>query len=397
MYIVDGVLFRGQQVVIPGTMRQDMLNRIHEGHLGIVKLKKRARQCLYWPGITKDIVEMAEKCEVCMKHRYKQAPQPLTQEIQQFPWHKVGVDIFTLGSKNYLLTIDYFSNYPEVQPLKHKDAKSVIRVLKSVFARHGIPVELTSDNVPFNSYEFMEFSKHYGFNFSPTSPNHPNSNGKAEKGVQIVKRILKKCYENDDDPFLAILSYRNTPLECGKSPAQLLMNRQLRTRLPHAYFEAHQQDEETLRKLDQSKQKQKHYFDKHARTLKPLSEGQIVRMYDSREGKYPKKGIVLKEHSHQSYRVVNKEGRELRRNRDHLIKTGETYTPMVDYDNLEVPQIKNQEPIIRPVQQTVHDTGIEQDQVRHEPELDNLVPHTQVYTERPRRVSRRPKRLIEEG
>ena len=78
----------------------------------------------------------------------------------------------------------------EVVPLKTKEAKSVILALKSVFSRNGIPVELISDNVPFNSFEFIQFAKHYGFNFVPTSPHHPSSNGKAEKKVF---KLLNVC------------------------------------------------------------------------------------------------------------------------------------------------------------------------------------------------------------
>ena len=90
------------------------------------------------------------------------------------------------------MVVDYFSNYPEVAPLKNKGVKEVILALKSIFSRHGIPVALTSDNIPFNAHEFSKFADHYGFDHNPTSPNHSNSKGKAEKGVQIVKRLMKK-------------------------------------------------------------------------------------------------------------------------------------------------------------------------------------------------------------
>ena len=89
-------------MVIPVAMRAEMLGRIHEGHLGLVKLIRRARRCLYLPGISKDVTEMARKCDLCMTYQYKQSSQSLTQEIQDFPWHTVGTDIFTLGKKRLL-------------------------------------------------------------------------------------------------------------------------------------------------------------------------------------------------------------------------------------------------------------------------------------------------------
>ena len=223
----------------------------------IVKCKRRARQSLYWPGITNDVAEMCKSCNLCMMYQYQQPPEPLTQEHQKSPWHKVASDIYTLAGKDYLLVVDYFSNYPEVMPLGSKTARSVIDAMKSIFSRHGIPVEHTSDNMPFTSFEFKQFAAHYGFNLTPTSLNHPNSNGKAEKGVQIVKRMLTKCYEAREDPMLALLNYRSTPLSCGKSPAELLMNRQLRNRLPQVFPGTTGADKVTLEKFRKGKASQK--------------------------------------------------------------------------------------------------------------------------------------------
>ena len=56
----------------------------------------------------------------------------------------------------------------------------------------------------------------------------PVSNGEAERGVQMVKNLMKKC----DDPYLALLAYRSTPLEVDYSPSELLMCRKLRTTVP---------------------------------------------------------------------------------------------------------------------------------------------------------------------
>ena len=230
--VMKGVIFNSYRIFVPRSMRIDMINRVHEGHLGIEKSKRRARMCIYWPGMNTDIEEVVSKCATCCKFREKLKREPLIQDVQEHPWHKVGIDIFTLGGKDYLIVIDYMSNYPEIALLTGKDIKSVIKALKPIFARHDIPSEVTSDNVPFTSHEFLKFSSHYGFKYSPISPRDSNANGKAEMGVKIVKKLLKKAYDSDSDPYLAILNYRAAPLECGRSPAQLLMGRNVRTRLP---------------------------------------------------------------------------------------------------------------------------------------------------------------------
>ena len=101
--------------------------------------------------------------------------------------------------------------------------------MKGIFGRHGIPECLMSDNGPqFSSHEFQQFSKEYKFERITSSPNYPQANGEAEQGVQTVKALLNK----NDDPHLALLAYRSTPLANGYSPAENLMGRKLRTTVP---------------------------------------------------------------------------------------------------------------------------------------------------------------------
>jgi hypothetical protein len=80
--------------------------------------------------------------------------------------------------------------------------------MKSIFARHGIPDELISDDMPYNSAEFRRFAKEWEFTLSTSSPTYPQSNGQSEKAVHKMKRILKKS----EDPYPALLEYRNTPV-----------------------------------------------------------------------------------------------------------------------------------------------------------------------------------------
>ena len=107
---------------------------------------------------------------------------------------------------------------------------SVISALKSIFSRYGIPTEFACDNGPqYASKEFDEFSNLYNFSHVTSSPYYPQGNGLAEHMVQTVKGLLTKA----DDPHLALLIYRSTPLPwCGYSPSQLLMGRRTRTNVP---------------------------------------------------------------------------------------------------------------------------------------------------------------------
>ena len=106
----------------------------------------------------------------------------------------------------------------------------VIGALKSVFARHGIPEEVVSDNGPqFASNEMKEFAQHYGFHHCTSSPYYPQGNGHAERAVKTVKNLLS----NTEDPWLALLNYRAAPFPwCGLCPAELLFGRRIRTTVP---------------------------------------------------------------------------------------------------------------------------------------------------------------------
>ena len=109
-------------------------------------------------------------------------------------------------------------------------SSTVIAKLKGIFARHGIPTEVVSDNSPeYSSKEFARFAAEWDFKHTTSSPRYPQSNGLAEKFVQITKRLIEKARRDGRDPFLSLLEYRNTPIDDKASPAQLLMSRRLRS------------------------------------------------------------------------------------------------------------------------------------------------------------------------
>ena len=138
-------------------------------------------------------------------------------------------DILVHG--NYLLVIiDYRSRYVEVSALlSSQTSREIIRSLKSIFARHGVPEVVRSDNGPqFDSAEFAKFAKEWEFEHVTGSPRYAQSNGEVGKSIQTLETLLKK----EDDPVKVLIAYRSTPLECGYSPAQLLFGRKLHTTVP---------------------------------------------------------------------------------------------------------------------------------------------------------------------
>ena len=180
-------------------------------------------------------VQEVQQCRTCALHRDNK-PEPLiATPLPDRPWQIVATDLFQMKGMDYLIVIDYFSRYVEVAAMtKTTKSSEVIRVLNSIFARHGIPEQLRSDNGPqYDSAEFSHFAKQWGFKHVTSSPRFPQSNGEVERGVRTVKKLLQKA----EDPTKGLLAYRSTPLACKFSPAQLLMGRTLRNSVPMFHTE----------------------------------------------------------------------------------------------------------------------------------------------------------------
>ena len=210
-------------------------------------------------------------------------------------------------------------------------------MLLAIFAVHGIPEEVVGDNMPFNSREFRQFAKDYNFVMTTSSCTHSQSNGKAERNVQIVKRMLKKAYEDGKDESLALLEFRNTPVTgCDYSPAELLFSRKLRDKLPVKSSSLDPKIPINAREqLLKCQEKQKFYYDKGAKPLKPLESGDTIRYY--KEKTWEPAIVVNRHDAPKSYNIEAESGSKLRRNRVHLRKTLENRPNIeteIDYDNL---------------------------------------------------------------
>ncbi|XP_013396158.1 uncharacterized protein K02A2.6-like [Lingula anatina] len=320
--VFDGVIYKGLRIVIPPSLQKYMLSLIHESHLGVVKCKQRAREVMFWPGMNMEIENMVRDCINCSEYQNRLPAEPLKPTVPpDLPYTEVGCDIFYFGAKKYLLLIDYYSKYIDVVELNAATTTATINAIKYVFSCHGIPLKIRSDNGPqFSSCEFKQFCKVYDIEHMTSSPQYPGLNGEAERAIQIVKKMWKKC----DDKYLALLNYRTTPLEgINLSPSQLLMGRRPRNTLPAARNllkpQAYNQ-REVKRHFSQEKLKQKYYHDqrKGAKELKAFNPGEHVRMQPHPGSKTWVPAIVVKRHTHPRSYIVEGNDRVYRRNRQHL-------------------------------------------------------------------------------
>ena len=236
--------------------------------------------------------------------------------------------MFTWNNKQFLVTVDYYSRYFELDELSSTTSNAIIKRLCHHFGRHGIPQTLISDDGPqYVSEEFRQFAKSWDFEHKTSSPLYSQSNGLAEKTVQTAKRLLSKAQESGTNFERMLLHYRSTPVDNLASPAQLLMGRQIRSTMPATtnmlkpnIIEPEMVKE--TRTIMQSRQEL--YYNKHARNESDdLKQGQPVLIQLTPGSKWNNGTIINKADAPRSYHVLVNNN-SYRRNRK-FIKADKRY------------------------------------------------------------------------
>eukprot|EP00731_Ephydatia_muelleri_P028828 Em0020g472a len=317
--ICNDLLLYGSRIIVPASLHPYTLQKLHDGHLGIQQCRLRATAAVWWPGLSQQIHKMIQDCHVCTKRNVNPVEPMIPTALPKYPWQKIASDIFMLHGHTYLIIVDYFSRFPEVIQLPRTTSQTLIESFKLVFAHNGIPEELVTDNGPqYTSKEMKAFAASYGFQHTTSSPYYPRGNGLAERTVKTIKALLQQA----DDPQLALLNYRATPLPwCGLSPAELLFGRRIRTTIPQitSWLIPEWSHLKAFYKSDElAKRTQKDNYDKRhgARAQSELNNETEVWV---RTGDKQTRGrIVATADTPRSY-IVSTSGGIVRRNRQHLI------------------------------------------------------------------------------
>ncbi|XP_036347496.1 uncharacterized protein K02A2.6-like [Rhagoletis pomonella] len=233
---LKGCLLWGNRTIVPSTCRKPILEALHSGHPGIVKMKALARGYFWWPKMDTEVENIVKTCAPCQQTRHEKAQaQPHIWETSKNPWSRLHVDFAgPFHGKIFFLTVDSYSKWLEVHIVKSTSSQCAIKSLRSLFATHGLPDVIVSDNgTAFTSSEFDEFMTNNLIRHVRCAPFHPSSNGQAERMVQTTKDFLKKLPPNSDFELNLVRFVFNqhiTPhATTGRSPAELFFNRQLKT------------------------------------------------------------------------------------------------------------------------------------------------------------------------
>ena len=301
----NGILLKCDRVIIPSSLVPDVLKDIHRGHLGIEKCRLRARRSVFWPNMNIDIAKLVNSCGQCQVHA---GPQNKNftynmNESSHYPMHCIGTDLFEYNNKPYLIMVDYFSSYPWIRPLRNISSLSVIEAMKSVFSEFGYPDKIHSDSgSQYSSKEFNSFTMEYDIKHSLSSPYYHESNGKSERYVGIVKKLLRKCTDIND----ALLAYRSAPLCNSKhSPAELMFNRNIKDHIVSVPLQYKSADLDGEIKPDQYR-------------YNKLFPGDKIFIFDTERKMWEKGAVVRETDQPNQYQVLFHSGRVANRNRVHI-------------------------------------------------------------------------------
>eukprot|EP00794_Sanderia_malayensis_P006722 gene6722-7482_t len=231
------------QIVVPEGMQKKVIAQAHStcGHMGVAKTFEQVQRNYYWPGFNKAVEVFCKTCDTCARNKVVPRPRyPMKPiEVILIPFHMVGVDVIgplvrTRAGNRYILTlIDYFTKYTEAIPLPNQEAETVARALEEIFARHGMPaVILTDQGSNFESKIIQSICSLFGIEKRRTTPYHPQTDGLCELFNGTLKSFLRKRVNRDRDNWdeqiaAALLAYRSSmQASIGLSPFEMLYGRE---------------------------------------------------------------------------------------------------------------------------------------------------------------------------
>ena len=312
----EGLLLMGPRIVIPSCLREEYLQRLHQGHLSATKVQQNARLHLYWPGLDADIADYTRRCQECIR-RSQPPREPLqAHEVPQEPWERIAMDYFYMNGRLYILICDYFSKFPFLFQVKTTSFANLKDHLEELFSVECIPDEIMSDNgPPFNGKEFSSYLTGLGIRHTTSSPNYPRSNGFIERQIQTVKRLIEKANSSWRSHQEALTGLRAQLLGDGlTSLSEILHGRSLVTR------KASPVDLTVVRQsliALQAKYTKSHDKAKRTKTQRALVIGEEV-YFLSGKNEWQIGIVTGTTDTGRSYNILTDEGTSLRRNRSHL-------------------------------------------------------------------------------
>ena len=345
LWVLGQLVMRGERIVMPESLRKRSVTLAHEGHQGMVRTKARLREKVWWPHMDEQVEQFVKACYPCQLVGPRAKPEPVrSTKLPEGPWTDIAIDLVEIPGGNHLLVaVDNYTRWPEVILLKKTDARHVITAMEGIFRTHGLPVSVRSDNgPPFTSKEFDAFLEYQGIEHKKGIPYWPQSNGEVERCNRTILKVIRIAnlegtdWKRAQESFL--FQYRTTPqATTGMSPAELLMGRKLREKLPRLKIPNDRATEaewqQLLRERDAlAKLRQKEYTDlRQSAEHSNIVEGDEVLLRQTRENKlspnFEPEPYKVIEKDGNAVVIADAEGNTKMRNAAHMKKLVQTTEP----------------------------------------------------------------------
>ena len=244
IYEAQGLIFRMERIILPSGLQQKIIKTAHKlGHLGTTKTKQMLRAKYWFPNMNAMIDQTIGHCYDCQVTTRNHREEPIKPSvIPEEPWEQITIDFggpYPDGHYN-LVAVDRRTRYPEVEVVSSTAFKPTKERLKKMFAHHGVPRRVYSDNgPPFNSKEFSDFAEEEGFQHHRITPLHPRAYGQVERFMQVLNKTEQIAHlqgKTGLDRSIAVqdmlMAYRDTPHPAtGVTPYQAMTNRPVRTKI----------------------------------------------------------------------------------------------------------------------------------------------------------------------
>ena len=333
---VDNVVMVGSRVVIPRALRKVATNILHSGHCGVTGMAERAREVMYWPGLTEEIEEARAGCKTCIRIAPSQPSAPPSDlPTPDYPFQQVSTDYFEVMGKHYMVFVCRYSNWISVYHSRSGTTAELLTVLRSYMGTFGVMEEIATDgDSVYTSREAQEFFKRFAIKHRVSSSYFPHSNQRAETAVKAAKRMIQEntgpSGSLDTDAFLsALLMHRNTPSAALKmSPSEVIFGKKIRDLFPVKEGQLKMNPEWhhklQLRDVALARRHARRGQDlnEHTRKLRCLEVGEVVSI-QNQKGNSSKRwdctGTIVEVKEHDQYVVkVDGSGRLTTRNRKFL-------------------------------------------------------------------------------
>ncbi len=314
--MLDGLIMKGNRVIIPSTQRDETLKRLHDGHQGLTSTLQRARRTVYWPNLQHDISDMLSQCHNCQQHAKKKPRNPERQISASRPMELLGMDLMEMKNKSTLVSIDYHSGYILIDNVQSEATEDIVTATNNNFRKFGLAEKINSDNGPcFKSHKFATFCNKFNIQHSTSSPHYHESNGRVERAIQTIKQIMKKC-KDETEVTMALIAYHDTPISSDlPSPAELFFKRRINTRLGIMLNESPLNEEEK-RKLFEKRQSHL----KQPREQLEYKPNDPIWFTDDNSSEWKPGMIESKDNHPNSYWLINSESQRRIRRNTHDIK-----------------------------------------------------------------------------